>query len=754
MFRLLAAFVVLLMSTVVSSAADRPNIVLIMADDVGCEPLGCYGGTSYQTPHIDALAAAGMRFTHCYSMPVCHPTRICLMTGRYPMRVGNPRWGSFPKSLEPHTIAWAMKYCGYATAVAGKWQLAMLGKDLQQPHRMGFDEYCLFGWHEGPRYHDPLIWQNGTQRKDTDGKYGPDLYVDFLVDFITRNRDTPFFAYYPMALCHDVSDDLKAPTPYPPGKDRYDSYGEMIVQMDRCVGRITASLEQLGLAENTIVLFTGDNGTSKGSIIRAAAATGTKKWKYIREPVHSMVGDQKVPGGKGNLTNDGTNVPLIAACPSLIPRDVVDDLVDFSDFLPTLVDLGRGPTRGETDGISFASRLRGLRGNARQWAFSQHKGQHWVRTRDWKLYDDGRLFDMKSDPTERQNVSPDRTDISELSTLVAAMQQVQPIKVDVVVGGLITEEGGRWNPGDSPLESPFGVDFDSQGNMFVVELEGGRVHKRASGGKLSQISGDGSKSYQGDGGPLAKATYNGMHNCAVTPNGDLYIADSWNHCVRKVDQQTGLVSTIAGTGQAGFSGDGGPADQATFDFVMCVSLNPTNDQLLIADLKNRRIRSVDLKTGIVTTIAGNGKKGIPDDGAVATDSPLVDPRAVAADSQGRVYILERGGNALRVVETDGTIRTVAGNTGKRGHHDGPAASALFGSPKHICVDDDDHVYIADDQNRAIRKYDPMSATVSTVLGEGYGVPHIRLARPHGVTWENDSLYVVDTGHNRILRVSN
>jgi streptogramin lyase len=245
-----------------------------------------------------------------------------------------------------------------------------------------------------------------------------------------------------------------------------------------------------------------------------------------------------------------------------------------------------------------------------------------------------------------------------------------------------------------------------------------------------------------------------MHNCAVTPNGDLYIADSWNHCVRKFDHETGRVSTIAGTGQAGFSGDGGPADKATFDFVMCISLNSTNDKLHIADLKNRRIRAVDLKTKIVTTVAGNGKQGIPGDGAVATDSPLVDPRAVAVDSQGRVYILERGGNALRVIEVDGTIRTVAGNTGKRGHNDGPGASVLFGSPKHICVDDDDNVYIADDLNRVIRKYDPRTETVSTILGEGFGVPHIQLSHPHGVTWEKDSLYVVDTGHNRILRISN
>ena len=145
--------------------AEPPNIVFILADDLGIEPLGCYGGTSFQTPHLDGLAAAGMRFQHCYSMPVCHPTRVCLLTGRYPRHIGQPRWGTFPRELESQTLAQRLKQAGYATAVAGKWQLTLLRDDPQHPHRMGFDEYCLFGWHEGARYHDPLIWQNAQLRE-------------------------------------------------------------------------------------------------------------------------------------------------------------------------------------------------------------------------------------------------------------------------------------------------------------------------------------------------------------------------------------------------------------------------------------------------------------------------------------------------------------------------------------------------------------------------------------------------------------
>lgn len=327
----------------------------------------------------------------------------------------------------------------------------------------------------------------------------------------------------------------------------------------------------------------------------------------------------------------------------------------------------------------------------------------------------------------------------------------RPPAVSVVVGNLLPAEGGAANATPSPLSSPFGVDFDSRGNMVIIELAGGRVHRRDPTGKLSLIAGDGTADYTGDGGPASNATFNGMHNVAVTPNDDIYIADSWNHCIRKIDGKTGIITTIAGTGQAGDSGDGGSARLATFNFVMCITLNATNDRLFVADLRNRRIRAVDLKQGTVHRIAGNGSKGVPEDGAVAVDSPLVDPRAVAVDSKDRVYILERGGHALRVVTRDGKIRTVAG-TGQRGYRDGPALQAQLGSPKHLCVDADDNVIIADDQNRAIRKYNAKDRTLTTILGRGVGTPPVQLSRPHGVCIEQGKLYVVDTGNDRILRL--
>ncbi len=321
--------------------------------------------------------------------------------------------------------------------------------------------------------------------------------------------------------------------------------------------------------------------------------------------------------------------------------------------------------------------------------------------------------------------------------------------VELVVGSRLPAEGGPEMTPASPLKSPFGAAFDSSGTMFIVELEGGRVFERTPVGVVAQIGGDGSKSYEGDGGPLAKATFNGMHNVAVTKSGRMLIADTWNNCVREVDLETRLIKTLAGNGQAGFAD--GPGAEARFNHVMCVTLDPAEKELHIADINNRRIRVLNLETNVVRTIAGNGMKGAPADGSVALESPLVDPRAVAADTQGRVYVLERNGHAVRRVDADGTIRTVVG-TGKAGFKDGPAREAQLNSPKHLCVDERGRVYIADDANAAIRCYDPETETVTTLLGRGQGDDRITLKRPHGVTREKDSLYVMDTYHDRIFRL--
>ncbi len=325
----------------------------------------------------------------------------------------------------------------------------------------------------------------------------------------------------------------------------------------------------------------------------------------------------------------------------------------------------------------------------------------------------------------------------------------QRARSSIIIGESLAD---TKNPKPDKLDTPFGIDFDAAGNMLIVELSGGRIHKLDTAGKFTTIAGDGSKAYSGDGGPAGEATFNGMHNVAVTPAGDIYIADSWNHCIRKIDGKTGIITTFAGTGKAGFSGDGGPAAKAAFDFLMCISFNSTHDKIYVADLKNRRVRVVDLKTGIINTVAGNGEKGIPRDGDVAIKSPLIDPRAVAADSRGNVYILERSGHALRVVTPDGKIRTVVG-TGKPGDAVGTALESQLNSPKHIAIDLADNVIIADENNKRICRYDPREGTLTAILGSGVAVPKRGLLRPHGVCVHQDgSIYIVDTGHHRIIRL--
>ncbi len=338
-----------------------------------------------------------------------------------------------------------------------------------------------------------------------------------------------------------------------------------------------------------------------------------------------------------------------------------------------------------------------------------------------------------------------------LAPSLALAEEPGDLATRILLGSEDAETEGPSSPDGTPLLSPFGIDFDQSGNAFIVELEGGRVHRLAPDGSFTTIAGGKStKAFAGDGGPAKKARFNGMHNLAVGNDDSLYIADTWNHCVRRIDAATGVVSTFAGTGgKPGFAGDGGPATDALFHDIMCVSFDPAGNTLYLADIGNRRVRRIDLASGTVTTVAGNGEKGVPVNGEPAAESPLVDPRAVAADAAGNVYILERGGHALRVVSPEGTIRTVAGS-GKKGYRDGTGTEALMSGPKHLCLDGDGTVIIADEENACIRRFDPTSGALTTILGRGHGTPERKLHRPHGVTLHGEKLYIVDSGHARIL----
>jgi sugar lactone lactonase YvrE len=302
------------------------------------------------------------------------------------------------------------------------------------------------------------------------------------------------------------------------------------------------------------------------------------------------------------------------------------------------------------------------------------------------------------------------------------------------------------------LVEPFGIAFDSAGNFYICEYKGERITRLGTDGVASRFAGTGAGSYGGDGGRADAAGLNDPHGVLIGPGDRMYIADTLNNRIREVDLKTKVISTIAGSGEKGFSGDGGPATQAKFDGAFGIALTSAGDKLYVADLGNRRIRAIDLKSGIITTVAGNGKDGIPSDDAIANESPLQDPRAVTVDSKGRVYILERRGNALRIVGVDGRIRTLI----KPG-----SVSPDLNGPKHLCVDRNDNVIIADSENHLIRKYSPRDGSFVIIAGTGKSGARLeignplgtQLNRPHGViVGPTGDLYVSDSYNNRLLRI--
>lgn len=368
----------------------QPNLIVIMADDLGAKELSCYGNKEHRTPHLDRLAKTGMQFKTCYSTPICHPTRFEIMTGQYghhnkvyqfPGRRGGPVVGSPEDDIARHlTFAQVLKRRGYATAHSGKWQLTGTIPTLIK--ECGFDEYCMWaykhnlppgvkhtgGW-EGKRgrkpsrYWHPSIVRNGKYVPTEPDDYGPDIFTDFIIDFIKRHKDQPFFVYYPMCLTHGpfyVTPDTVKSEDEKFKNERIKNFKANVEYMDKLVGRIIAALEANGLRKNTVVMFTGDNGT----------------------------GGQ----GKGKPTELGARVPMIANGPGIVkPSKPSDELVDLSDIMPTLVDFAgaRLPSGHIIDGQSFAPLLRGEKGLTREWIYSYLGDRQILRTKRWLLEDNG-----------------------------------------------------------------------------------------------------------------------------------------------------------------------------------------------------------------------------------------------------------------------------------------------------------------------------------------------------------------------------
>lgn len=331
-------------------------------------------------------------------------------------------------------------------------------------------------------------------------------------------------------------------------------------------------------------------------------------------------------------------------------------------------------------------------------------------------------------------------------------------KVVLVAGGGTGADGTE--AATAKLVQPFAVAFDAGGLVYFVEMEGGeRFRMIDKDGKVQTLAGSGKKGNVA-GGPLV-SEFNGMHSLQI--DGDtVYLADTFNNCVRTYDLKKKTLSYFAGTSRKGFAGDGKKAHEAEFSEAINIALTPDGKTLYVADIGNKRVRAIDLKSGVIDTVAGTGKSGVPKDGEPAKEQPLVDPRAVAADDKGNVYVLERGGNTLRVIDKDGKIRTVAGS-GKKGNsgNGGKAQEAEFNGPKFVAMDKDGSVLIADTENHQIRRYVPRKEVVELVAGsgkQGGGLDpdplKVELARPHGVSVhpKTGDLYIADSDNGRILKV--
>jgi hypothetical protein len=336
-----------------------------------------------------------------------------------------------------------------------------------------------------------------------------------------------------------------------------------------------------------------------------------------------------------------------------------------------------------------------------------------------------------------------------------------PARLLLVAGGGNTSSGVPAMA--AKLNGPFGIAKDRTGVLYVSEETGNRVFKIDTAGLLTTVVGNGAVGNGGDGGPGAQAQVNAPHDIGIAPGtDDLYIADTYNRRVRKLALNTGIISAVAGSGQMGSSADNVAAVGAQLGSIYSLAFSPTGSQLYLSDYDNRRVRVVDLKTGLLGSLAGTGQMGAPADGADARTSPLLDARAVAADSKGNVYILERAGNVIRVVDGAGKIRTVVGS-GKAGASGdgGDALAATMNGPRHIFVDRDDNVLIADTENSLVRKYIPAEHKIVRVAGNGQvgtaglgGPPEsAQLNRPHGVFGDSDGVvYISDSDNDRVLKI--
>ncbi|MEP3836194.1 MAG: sulfatase-like hydrolase/transferase [Algibacter sp.] len=434
----------------------QPNFIFIMVDDLGKEWFPSYGATEIITPKIDALVNTSIKFNNVYSMPQCTPSRVALITGQYPYSNGwvnhydVPRWGhgaNFDADKNP-SFAKALQNAGYKTCIAGKWQINDFRIEPNAMQKAGFDAFCMWtGYESGNapsdnRYWDPyIITKEG--RKTYEGEFGPDIFSDFVIDFMNQNNENPFCIYYPMVLTH--SPFVHTPNE-PEAKPKYEKHLAMVRYTDFIIGKILDNLEQTGLDDNTYLVFTTDNGTSPSII-------GKRNGKYIR-------------GGKAYLTENGINSPFIVKTPDN-KHFTTNALVDFTDVLPTLLDLAGVEQQPEykIDGHSFANVLTdkatkserdymlsmgGLPAHINKEGWLENAMQfrdRVLRNEKYKVYVDTlqnihRLYNLENDPYETENLIGDaemKPVLSEFKTQVDAFPKLDNNPTYTNLPGLPTD---------------------------------------------------------------------------------------------------------------------------------------------------------------------------------------------------------------------------------------------------------------------------------------------------------------------------
>lgn len=412
-----------------AAAATPPNIVFILLDNIGQEWFGSYGSEENCTPNFDRLAREGVRFQHCYTMPICGPSRTVLLTGRQPYRTGftlhhdAALYGG--GGLDPKreiVFPRLFRDAGFATAIAGKWQINNLYDEPDALTRHGFVEQLVWPgsidadrvppaemavFREAvrresvpdtgafmnkieSRYWNPVFFRNG-RREVLPGRFGPDVTQEFAIDFLRRNRERPFLLYYPMHLAHGQSFTepvVVTPLNRDPNRPHHAMYADMVRYADQLVGDLVRVLDELKLRDNTIVFVASDNGTESSLTARRNG--------------------RDVKGGLYTLLEAGSDVAMLANCPKQIPGGRTVPLADFSDVFPTLCELAGIPLPEGValDGISCAAFLRGRPGAQppRAWIFNQLHTMRVVRDARFKLYSDGRFFDANADPVEQHDL--------------------------------------------------------------------------------------------------------------------------------------------------------------------------------------------------------------------------------------------------------------------------------------------------------------------------------------------------------------